>query len=354
MFIVEKYFESWDPKIHGPRNYLQSFYVAAFVDECGTNNHCPLEIFRNGISKNTRSSDKGTINNGSPSSYSDCEMGSKIKKRFLKNCHATFDKKMKFNCHALKFDDDYLFKNSSKKIPTFVTSPFLTMLNVEVGRISLQQLEYEMNRTGYPADYNFFEIGYCVHPNFPYTNIQLEQASDLILSRFHKEDHSFIYDTLKNKKTQFFYLYYIYKPNKNASRTDITDYDEMAYKYVPTYGDESTGYHRHMISVVVFFYSNTLKIMLLGYAVTEMGCFDDYSDAAPRAKTMRVNGITKFLLHVAQFITFSQTNIVTATLIYQAQLNSLYPRLGFKVIKDFATSPNFEEALYKFHYESGK
>ena len=24
-FFVEKYFESWDPKIHGPHNYLQSF-----------------------------------------------------------------------------------------------------------------------------------------------------------------------------------------------------------------------------------------------------------------------------------------------------------------------------------------
>ena len=30
---------------------------------------------------------------------------------------------------------------------------------------------------------------------------------------------------------------------------DIKNYDEMAYKYVPTYGDEYTGYHFHMISV---------------------------------------------------------------------------------------------------------
>ena len=43
------------------------------------------------------------------------------------------------------------------------------------------------------------------------------------------------------------------KPKKNASRTDITSYDERAYKYVSTYGDESTGYHRRMISAVVFF-----------------------------------------------------------------------------------------------------
>ena len=58
------------------------------------------------------------------------------------------------------------------------------MLNLEVDRISLHQLEHEMNSTDYPIDYNFLEIGYCGHPNTPYTNIQLEQASDLILSNF--------------------------------------------------------------------------------------------------------------------------------------------------------------------------
>ena len=150
------------------------------------------------------------------------------------------------------------------------------------------------------------------------------------------------------------YLYYVYKPKQNASRTYIANDDEMAYKYVPTYGDESTGYHRHMISVVVFFYSDTLKMMLVDYAVTEMGCFGDYLDASPRAKTMRGNGITTFLLNVAQCITFRQTNIVTATFIYKKSLKSLYSRLGFKVIKDFAASHNFQEACKQFNYGSGK
>ena len=67
--------------------------------------------------------------------------------------------------------------------------PFLTMLNLEVDRIYLQKLEYEMDRTYYPVDYDFFEIGYCGYPNFPYTNIQLEQANYLILSHFQIEDH---------------------------------------------------------------------------------------------------------------------------------------------------------------------
>ena len=35
-------------------------------------------------------------------------------------------------------------------------------------------------------------------------------------------------------------------------------------------------------------------------------------------------------------------------------MKSLYSRLGFKVIKDFATSNNFEKARKQFHYESGK
>ena len=92
-FFVDKYLESWDPKIHGPRNYLQSFYVAFIIDKCRTNNHYPLAVFRNGISKKTRSSYKVTMNDGTPLLYSDSEIESKINKSVVKNCHATFDKK---------------------------------------------------------------------------------------------------------------------------------------------------------------------------------------------------------------------------------------------------------------------
>ena len=85
-----------------------------------------------------------------------------------------------------------------------------------------------------------------------------------------------------------------------------------------------------------------------------MGYFDEYADAAPRAKTVRGDGITTFILHVSRFITFNQKNIVTAKLIAEAFLNSLYSSLGFKVIKDFAASPNFEVSCKRFYYESGK
>ena len=44
----------------------------------------------------------------------------------------------------------------------------------------------------------------------------------------------------------------------------------------------------------------------------------------------------------------------TATLITEALLKSLHSRLGFKVIKYFATHPKFVLALKQFHYDSGK
>ena len=94
--------------------------------------------------------------------------------------------------------------------------------------------------------------------------------------------------------------------------------------------------------------------MLVYYSVIDMGCFDDYLDAAPRAKNTRGIGITTFLLHVSQCITFHQTKFVTETLISEALLKSFYSRLVLKVIRDFATSPNFEEARKRFNYESVK
>ena len=45
IFFVEKDFNNWDVQIHCPRNYLQIFYVAALIEEYGTNNNYPLVIF---------------------------------------------------------------------------------------------------------------------------------------------------------------------------------------------------------------------------------------------------------------------------------------------------------------------
>ena len=81
-------------------------------------------------------------------------------------------KKIKNDCLYLKIDDDDLFKKRSKRT-AFVLRPLLTLLNLEVDKLSLQKLEFEMDRTDDPVNYSFLEIGYCGHPNFPYTNTQL-------------------------------------------------------------------------------------------------------------------------------------------------------------------------------------
>ena len=86
-------------------------------------------------------------------------------------------------------------------------------------RLSLQHLEYEMNFTDCTDKYNFFEIGYCGHPKYPYSKIFPDQASDLIISHSKEEDHSFIKDALRNEKNQLVPLYYVYKPKTNSPRT---------------------------------------------------------------------------------------------------------------------------------------
>ena len=72
-------------------------------------------------------------------------------------------------------------------------------------------------------------------------------------------------------------LSYVYKPKTHTPRTKNKDDDKNTYKFGPKYGGESTGFHGHMISVVVFSYSESLKSMLVEYAATEMGFLDDYS-----------------------------------------------------------------------------
>ena len=94
--------------------------------------------------------------------------------------------------------------------------------------------------------------------------------------------------------------------------------------------------------------------MLIEYSATEMGLPDDYSDADSNQKSIRGNGITKFLFHVDQCIIFNLTNHVKPILIANVSLKTFYSRLGFTVIKDFVTSTTFEAARSQFHYETGK
>ena len=75
-----------------------------------------------------------------------------------------------------------------------------------------------------------------------------------------------------------------------------------------------------MISVVVLSYSETLERMLVDYAATEIGSLDDYSDAAPQGKSIRGNGITTFIFHVALCIIFNKNNPVKTIVIDNALL----------------------------------
>ena len=77
-----------------------------------------------------------------------------------------------------------------------------------------------MDCTDYPVDYNLFEIGYFDHPNSPYANIQFKQVNNSILLHLGGDEHPFIHETIKNKKIQLVSLYFVYRPNKKASRTD--------------------------------------------------------------------------------------------------------------------------------------
>ena len=69
--------------------------------------------------------------------------------------------------------------------------------------------------------------------------------------------------------------------------------------------------------------------MLIEYAATEMVFLDDYSDADPNHKSIRENGITTYLFHVAQCILFCLTNSVKTILITNASIKNILFKVGF-------------------------
>ena len=112
------------------------------------------------------------MNNGTSSSSSAYETTPKFKKGFGKNIHAKFDVFMKTRCDFIIEADNEPFKNRTQK-PTCVLCSFQKLLNSTMDRVSLQQLEFEMDCTDYPDKYNCFELGYCGHPKHPHSNIFL-------------------------------------------------------------------------------------------------------------------------------------------------------------------------------------
>ena len=70
-------------------------------------------------------------------------------------------------CEELIEADNGLFKNRTI-YSKFALAPLRGFLNSKLDRLSLQQLECEMDYTGYPDDHNFFEFGYCGHTQLPH------------------------------------------------------------------------------------------------------------------------------------------------------------------------------------------
>ena len=64
-FFVEENFGNWHPKTHGPRNYLQSFYLADLIYKCREEKIYPYAERRNFTgNRRTRSFQKKSDNNG--------------------------------------------------------------------------------------------------------------------------------------------------------------------------------------------------------------------------------------------------------------------------------------------------
>ena len=89
------------------------------------------------------------MNNGTSLSSSDNETTPKFNK-FLRNVfNAKFNIRMKTRREFIIKVDNELFQNRTRK-PTFVLCSFQHFLNSKLDRLSLQQLECEMDRTDYP------------------------------------------------------------------------------------------------------------------------------------------------------------------------------------------------------------
>ena len=129
----------------------------------------PPAMYQNGISKEKRSHVTGKIDNSIPLLCSDSATTSKRKK----NRRDTFKFQIKEHCLSLKAQNDVMFRNREKS--GFLLKPLKAMFDHVVDRLSLQQLEYEMERADLPDDYIFFKIGYCGHPAFLYARIQLKE-----------------------------------------------------------------------------------------------------------------------------------------------------------------------------------
>ena len=75
---------------------------------------------------------------------------------------------MKTRCEFIIKTYNEVFNKRTNK-PMFVLTSFQHFLDSNLDRLSLQKLEFEIDSAGYPDKFNFFELGYCGHPQYPYS-----------------------------------------------------------------------------------------------------------------------------------------------------------------------------------------
>ena len=109
-FFFEENLFILHPKTHGPRNYRQSFYLAALIHKCGKNNQYPYaDIRKISAGIKTRSFQKENDNNGNSLLSSDDEFTPKYKKSYGGNINANFNAFLERRCEELVEVDNVLF-----------------------------------------------------------------------------------------------------------------------------------------------------------------------------------------------------------------------------------------------------
>jgi hypothetical protein len=127
-FFVEDDFKEWNPKIHGPRNFLQSFYVAALAYDAGSLKDYPMANTHKGILQETRSSTNEVMNieyesesessvaSADSSSRSSQDASSNATSKKKNNRREQFSLPLKKHCNLLKLKDDELFSSDKKSL----------------------------------------------------------------------------------------------------------------------------------------------------------------------------------------------------------------------------------------------
>jgi hypothetical protein len=203
--FVEEDCPSWNPKSHGPRNFFQSFYLASLFwsTEETLSEHSEI---RNSVAIGTRSSRLNETKQkeicDSPSVVSNADSSSVDRtSSFAPALMEVVTKLMK--------EDKRL--NKKKNVPSMNVIPLKDVLDEELDRLSLFNLEQSIDREDYSLSHVFFEVGYAGHASNDASFIQREQAIALLRDAFETKDHDHIVQSLESNKSQILFVYFVYR-----------------------------------------------------------------------------------------------------------------------------------------------